>query len=622
MSTKWILLVTLSIFTLNDLSGQGYWQQRVNYVMDVSMNNTTHQYSGKQVLTYTNNSPDALTEIYYHLYYNAFQPNSAMDIRSRWIEDPDPRVSDRIVDLTENEQGFLHVKSLKIDGRKLLFTENETILEVKLDKPIPPGGKAILEMTFDGQVPIQIRRAGRTNPEGIDYSMSQWYPKLCEYDRYGWHPNPYIGREFYGVWGDFEVNITMDNSYTIGATGVLQNAGEIGKGFESAGQKVKKPVGTQLTWRWKAQNVHDFVWAADPDYVHETAQVPNGPMLHFFYQNDPAYAESWKQLKDKAVKAFEFLSKRFGQYPYPQYSVIQGGDGGMEYPMATLITGNRKAPSLVGVTVHEAVHSWYQGVLANNESLYSWMDEGFTSYASTEAMNFLYTGGGMPGDHSQAYSGYFEIVSEGKEEALDTHADHFVTNSAFGTASYNKGEVYLAQLEYIVGSDTFDKGMLRYFDTWKFKHPTDDDFIHVMELESGMVLDWYNEYFARTTKTIDYAITQVAGTKDKSGIVIERKGEMPMPVDVEITLTDGSRTMYHIPLDIMRGEKKNTGYNGEWKVMPDWKWVETGYTLVFDFPADRIASVMIDPEEKMADIDRINNTISLEGGLNFILDNR
>jgi hypothetical protein len=601
---------------------QGYWQQRANYVMDVKMDHTTHKYTGKQLLTYTNNSPEALTHVFYHLYFNAFQPGSAMDVRSRWIDDPDPRVGGRIAELAPNEQGYMRVKSLKYDGRVLTYSENETILEVALDKPIPPGGKAVFEMEFEGQVPLQIRRSGRTNAEGIDYSMSQWYPKLCEYDARGWHPNPYIGREFHGVWGDFEVNITIDKKYSMGATGILQNPEEIGKGYESPGMKMKKVDGPNLIWRWKAQNVHDFVWGADPDYVHETAQVPDGPILHFLYQNDPAYAENWKQLRDKTVKAFQFLSNRFGKYPYPQYSVIQGGDGGMEYPMATLITGNRKLPSLVGVTVHEAVHSWYQGILATNESLYSWMDEGFTSYASSECMDYLFTGGGMPGDHSNAYEGYLEIVRDGKEEALDTHADHFNTNRAFGVASYNKGEVYLAQLEYVIGRDAFDRGMLKYFDTWKFKHPTDEDFLRVMETESGMVLDWYNEYFVHTTKTIDYAVTQVVGGGGKTGIALTRKGEMPMPVEMELTLRDGNKVLYYVPLDLMRGEKPKGNYTGTREVLTDWKWVDVDYTVIVNYPIEQIASITIDPERKVADTDRSNQELQIQSGIDFMLDKR
>jgi aminopeptidase N len=250
------------------------------------------------------------------------------------------------------------------------------------------------------------------------------------------------------------------------------------------------------------------------------------------------------------------------------------------------------------------------------------MDEGFTSYASSECMDYLFTGGGIPGDHSNAYEGYLEIVRDGKEEALDTHADHFNTNRAFGVASYNKGEVYLAQLEYVIGRDAFDRGMLKYFDTWKFKHPTDEDFLRVMETESGMVLDWYNEYFVHTTKTIDYAVTQVVGGGGKTGIALTRKGEMPMPVEMELTLRDGNKVLYYVPLDLMRGEKPKGNYTGTREVLTDWKWVDVDYTVIVNYPIEQIASITIDPERKVADTDRSNQELQIQSGIDFMLDKR
>jgi hypothetical protein len=600
---------------------QASWQQRADYKIDIELNHTNHQFNGKETLVYTNNSPDQIDKVFYHLYFNAFQPGSAMDVRSLNIVDPDPRVGDRISNLKPDETGQIHVQSLKKDGKSLSFTESETILEVTLDKPIPPGGKATFEMTFAGQVPLQIRRSGRNSSEGIEYSMSQWYPKMCEYDTRGWHANPYIGREFYGIWGNFEVNITMDKNYIIGATGFLTNANEVGHGYAMSEEKVKQPSGDKLIWKFKAENVHDFVWAADPDYQHDKMQVPNGPMLHFFYQKNTDYAATWKDLQPLAVKAFEFLSKNFGQYPYAQYSIIQGGDGGMEYPMATLITGNRKLPSLTGVTVHEAAHSWYQGVIATNESLYCWMDEGFTSFATQETMDMLFKSG-MPSGHKSAYNGYFDIVREGKEEALDTHADHYETNYAYGTAAYNKGEVYLAQLEYVLGPTNFRAGLLDYFDQFKFRHPDDFDFIRVMEKRSGLELDWYNEYFVNTTKTIDYGIAMVRGVLKNTEVVIERKGSMPMPVELEVEYKDGTYETFLMSLDIMRGEKPADGYNGKWTIMPDWKWVEPVYTLTIKRPVSEIRSMTIDSSMLMADVERKNNSIVIEEAVQFIIDNR
>ena len=609
------------VATLHASAQQASWQQRVNYAIDVTFDHTNHHYAGKERLIYTNNSPDAMTKVFFHLYNNAFQPGSAMDVRSRTIVDPDGRVADRISQLTPEEIGYLHVTRIQQDGKVLSAFENETVLEVTLAKPIAPGGKASFELEFDGQTPLQIRRSGRNNSEGIDYSMSQWYPKMCEYDTRGWHANPYVGREFYGVWGDFEVIVTIDKKYVLAGTGVLQNAHEIGCGYAPENSKLKPQSGDKNTWHFKANNVHDFVWAADPDYAHDQLQVPDGPMLHFFYQKNADYASVWKEMQPLAVKAFTFLSKNYGKYPYSDYSIIQGGDGGMEYPMATLITGNRKLPSLTGVTVHEAAHSWYQGVLATNESLYCWMDEGFTSFATQETMDHLFRSG-MPSGHKNAYNGYFDIVREGKEEALDTHADHFMTNYAYGTAAYEKGQVYLAQLEYMLGPSAFREGLLAYFDAFKFRHPDPYDLIRVMEKRSGLELDWYNEYFVNSTKTIDYGIAMVNGTNNETDITLVRKGDMIMPVEVEVKYTNGSFETFVIALDIMRGEKPADGYTGKWTVLSDWKWVEPTYSLSIPAGISTIESIHLDAYDGMADVNHKNNLFVPAEAQTFFLENR
>jgi hypothetical protein len=390
-----------------------YWQQHVDYKMDIDMDVKTYQYKGKQTLIYTNNSPDILHKVFYHLYFNAFQPNSEMDVRSRTILDPDRRVKDRISKLKPNEIGYIKVNSLLQNGKAITYETVGTVLEVNLSEPIQPGASVTFVMDFDGQVPIQIRRSGRNNIDGVALSMSQWYPKLAEYDFQGWHADPYIAREFYGVWGDFDVKITIDKNYTIGGTGYLQNLNEIGHGYESKTTPNKSK--DKLTWHFIAPNVHDFTWAADPNYIHDKMQVPNGPMLHFFYKNDPKIKENWKKLQPKTVALMQYYSEHIGKYPYKQYSVIQGGDGGMEYAMCTLITGGRSLGSLIGVTAHEMAHTWFQFLLATNESKNEWMDEGFTSYISAIAMNKIMTRN-SPHPTERAYKSYIKMVLSGKEQ--------------------------------------------------------------------------------------------------------------------------------------------------------------------------------------------------------------
>ena len=583
------------------------WQQRAEYTMTVDFDDTKHQYSGKQTLVYYNNSGDNLTRTFYHLYPNAFQPGSIMDVRSLNIADPDPRVGDRISKLKPSEIGYLNVKNLKMNGKPCVFKVEGTILEVELPEKIGPLSKAVFECEFEGQVPVQVRRSGRNSKEGVDYSMAQWYPKMSEYDEQGWHPNPYVAREFYGIWGDFDVTINIDKKFTLGGTGILQNPSEIGKGYAEKAPSASEAKNGKLAWHFKAQNVHDFMFGADADYKHVTKKADDGTLMHFFYIPSEK-TESWEKLPDAMAKVFAFSAKHYGQYPYSDFSFVQGGDGGMEYAMSTLITGERNFQSLVGVSVHELMHSWYQGVLGSNESLYSWMDEGFTSFSSNYIMNDLKKQKMMPANMKPEddpmeddVAGYCRYSQSGKEEPLSTHSDHFNTNTAFSVGSYVKGATFLQQIKYIIGEDDFNKGLLTYYNTWKFRHPNANDVIRVFEKQSNLELDWFKEYFVYTTKTIDYAVQDVVGTTVK----LQKTGLMPMPLDVLVTYKDGSTELFYIPLDLMRGEKPAENGKQKRSILKDWTWVNPTY----EFQArGEVKSVVIDASMRMADVDRANNT--------------
>lgn len=601
-----LLLISLTVFA----SAQDFrWQQRVEYAMNIKLDVRTHRVTGMQKLVYQNNSPDTLNKVYYHLYFNAFQPGSMMDVRSRNLIDPDPRVKDRISKLSDAEIGFQHINSLKQDGKPVNYTINGTILEVKLVKPILPNTKTVLEMEFESQVPIQIRRSGRDNKEGIAYSMTQWYPKLAEYDFRGWHAYPYVAREFHGVWGDFDVTITLDPSFIIAGTGKLINADKVGYGYEKTGTTVKRPQG-DLSWHFQAKNVIDFAWTADPDYVHDKIQVPDGPELHFFYQNSDKTTENWKKLQDYAVRHFQFMNKTFGKYPYDSYSIIQGGDGGMEYPMCTLITGERAFGSLVGVTAHEAAHSWYQAVLASNESLYPWLDEGYADFSSQESMAALFNTP-LADAHTGSYESYFTLVRRGLQEPLSQHGDHYNTNAAYGTAAYSMGTVFLQQLKYVIGEQAFYRGMRQYYNTWKMKHPEPNDFLRVMEKVSGLELKWYMSYWINTTKKIDYGIRNIIAQNGTTMVSLERVGDFPMPIDLVVTYKDGSRRMFYIPSNEMLGKKPLEDQSINRKDLDPWPWVNPTYVAQIDSPLSDIVSVEIDPSLRMADIERKNNRISL-----------
>ena len=596
-----------------------YWQQHVDYKMEVSMDVKTYRYTGKQELLYTNNSPDTLHRVFYHLYNNAFQPGSEMDARIKSIADPDRRMvksfksgektinESRISTLKPDEIGYLKISNLKQDGADAANTVAGTVLEVTLARPLLPGKSTKLTLDFEGQVPVQIRRSGRNNAEGIALSMTQWYPKMAEYDFEGWHATPYIAREFHGVWGDFDVKITIDKDYVLGGTGYLQNKNEIGKGYEDAGVEVKYPKKQKtLTWHFVAPMVHDFTWAADPDYAHDKLIGPNNTELHFLYKDTAENKEGWKKLQPKTVEILEFFNRIVGPYPYKQYSVIQGGDGGMEYAMCTLITGHNYE-GLVGVTAHEFGHSWFQHVLASNESKHGWMDEGFTTYIEALAIEAL-----MPpaeGDEERpnpfvdSYASYFY----GKEQPLTTHADRFDQNALYGIASYSKGCVFLAQLGYVIGQDKLAETIKRFYADYKFTHPTPNDIKRTAERVTGAHLDWYLTDFVQTTNTIDYKIKEVKEEGGKTKVILERIGRMPMPIDIIVAYDDNSQESFYIPLEMMRYEKGNPYPKLKRTVLPDWDWGHKTYEFTINRPKPSIKVMAIDPTELMADVNKDDN---------------
>jgi hypothetical protein len=598
----------VALFLFSSAASQDLrWQQRVSYTMNVSLNTSNHRLTGEQRIVYSNNSPDTLRKVYFHLYFNAFQPGSMMDVRSRNVKDPDKRIGSRIAELKKDEIGYQKVKRLTQDGKEVRMKENGTILEVELASALLPNSSTQFDLQFEAQVPIQIRRSGRDNAEGISYSMTQWYPKLAEYDHMGWHAYQYVAREFHSVWGDFDVSITIDPKFTVAGTGVLQNPDQIGHGYEKPGARVPK-AGNTLTWRFVAKNVIDFAWAADPEYVHEQAVVPGGPTLHFFYQNEPSTVKTWKAMVPIAVDVFEFLNKTFGAYPFETYSIIQGGDGGMEYPMCTLILGTGKLDGVASTMAHEVAHSWFQMALATNEALYAWMDEGFTDFAGDEALAFITQ---TPNDHASNYQNYFTMVGNGMLETPSQHADHFATNKGYRTGSYTTGAVFLHQLKYIIGTKAFYTGMRRYYDTWKFRHPEPYDFIRVMEKVSDMQLGWYLRYFTQTTRTIDYGIQAARDTGKGLSISLHQFGMFPMPIDLVVTYRDGRKELVYIPTNETLGSKAAEDPLIKRRELAPWAWVDPDYTFTLDVnPAD-VLTVEIDPSLRMADVNRKNNKITV-----------
>ena len=607
------------------------WQQRIDYKINATLDVATNIVKGTEDIVYTNNSTDTLRKVYFHLYWNAFQPNSSMDVRSRElgkntmtsrrgdvIKDWDARVTDRIQKLTPTEIGYQRVSQILIGGKQQKLIEHETILEVQLTNPIAPKTSAKLSLVFEAQVPKQIRRSGRDNAEGVRYSMSQWYPKMVEYDYQGWSTNAYIAREFYGVWGNFDVSLQLDKNYTVAATGVLQNPNAVAN---TQGLK---------TWNFKGNNIHDFVWAADDHFKHLSKEVRKGLTIHVYYKEKDAKSDSaWANVLYAAEKVLPYIEKNFGAYPYPQYSFIQGGDGGMEYAMATLIKG----PSL-GTVFHEWMHNWYQQILGSNESLFAWMDEGFATFSESKVSRWYDANAAaqspfiserakaqvlasvekakldLPLTQAGSYAGYMALAKSGLEEPASTHADHFNTNYAYSNAAYSKGATLLGVLGYVIGDSVRDAVLLNYYNTWKFKHPNANDFFRVAEKTSGIQLQWLKEYWVNSTKTIDYGLNDIQAGNNTAIISIQRLGKLPMPIEVLITYKDGTTELHYMPLDLMLGAKgAESSVNRI--VHKDWQWVAPTYTFETSKPLSALKSIEIDPSYRMPDLNRSNNKLEI-----------
>ena len=616
---KSILAICGLALALSAQAQDNHWQQQADYQMNVTMNVKNFQYKGVQKVTYINNSPDTLTTVFFHLYFNAFQPNSEMDANLQTLPDPDGRMAtnigtpqrpiyeSRIAKLNPDEIGYLRVKKLTQDGVPATISHESTILKVTLPTPILPHSRTVLGLDFEGQVPVMIRRAGRNSPDGVALSMAQWYPKMVAYDHKGWHTTEYLGREFYGVWGNFDVKITLDKTYLVGASGVLQNPNEIGFGYEDKGVKVPTTKAATKTWHFIAERVHDFTWAADPQYVHDKHQLADGKTIHFIYKK---YKDTWKQIQEPMLKVFDYYNQLIGKYPWPQYSFIQGGDGGMEYAMCTLMVGGEKYERLVGTAAHELAHAWFQHLLATDEAAYPWMDEGFTSYIEYLAEHQILKTKKTANPFDSAYKGYFGLVKSGFQEPTITHSDRFATNYAYSVTAYYKGLLFLTQLDYLMGNEALQKTLKRYYNEYAFKNPTPNDFIRIAEKVSGMQLQWFLNEFMETDHTADYAISKVEGKGNKTEVTLKRVGRLPLSIDLWVTDKAGNIRYVYVPLRMTYAEKPNTYPAYPRTVLPAWGWGNPTYTFTLDMPLEDIKSITLDPENKSVDTDKENNSFS------------
>lgn len=612
---KLLFNIFILVFGCSFAQQNAYYQQYAKYKMDIDVDAAHFSYHGKQEIQYTNNSPDELSVVYFHLYWNAFRKGSMMDQRvQNQGKNADGRLAingvSRLADIPDQEEGSQVVHWIKQNGKEVKFEVQETILKVYLNEKIKPNSTTTFTMDWDSVVPKQIRRSGRNNREGVDMTMTQWYPKIAEYDYDGWATFDYVGREFHAPFADFDVNIKIDPGYVIGAGGILENPNEV-KGY-TENPNIKTDSNNKATWHFTAKNILDFAWAADKDYYVESFVVPDGPKVFFVYQKSDK-TKYWAEAQPYITKYYQLMNATFGRYVYPTYSFIQGGDGGMEYGMCTMILGEaRTLEGLLGLMIHEGSHSWYQQMFATNESVRPWMDEGFTSYAEDYVMNVLFP----PKDKTAnpfvgAIKGYANFTKSGKEEPAVWLADHHDNGTAYSVASYTKGELFLVELGYIVGEENLSKILKKYYQDWHLKHPTERDLMHIAQLASGMDLKWFYHYWINTTKTIDYAIKDVKYDAESTTITLANNSDIPMPIDFSVLTKDQKTMTFHIPLNMMR-TPKTKDFFGDFTTLNYWNWTAKEYTFTIPYKKEDLMVLGIDFSQRLADVNPENNFLQVK----------
>jgi hypothetical protein len=507
----YLIVVIISIHF--GATAQNYWQQEVQYNIQVALNDKKHSLKGDLSVEYTNHSPDTLTYIWFHLWPNAYKNNSTALAKQLAADTGFTKPE------TAKDPGFIDSLSFTLNGQKLQ-TEKDTghidMIKLVLPKPLLPGNKVSIVTPFYVQLPSYYSRSGY---KGQQYMVCQWYPKPAVYDRHGWHVFPYLDQgEFYSEYGRFKVNITVPAEYVVGATGILNTKSELEKyqkigavnntGKKEVTYKTDAP-GKTKTLQYTGDRIHDFAWFASRDFIirYDTLRLNGDTTVQVFSYGQPNGNKQWKNSTGYIKDAVKHYSKWIGQYPYPVVQAVEGpknvSSGGMEYPMITLITSpNAGEEELDAVITHEVGHNWFYGILGSNERDHPWMDEGFNTYfqfryeAEKYRSNSIFAGAlpkeikKLPADEFLARI-YFELNSLPAKQPIKTSSTGFSNKEEYAIVAYLKTAVWLYVLENALGKDVLDQALQAYYKEWQFRHPYPEDFKQVLERVSGKNLDQY-----------------------------------------------------------------------------------------------------------------------------------
>ena len=625
------LIVSYSVCLFSTLYADpidGYWQQKVDYNMEITLVDTSQQLTGFTTIKYTNNSPDSLDRIYMHLYPNAFQlesvkyreyiGNAGRESRAKYFKDRLDGFTSKIdvhdfsVALPKEGASWIH-KIQILDEYKI----DDTILEAKLLKKIAPGQTVRVDLNWTHHVGEMVERGGYYEGQ---YNMAQWYPKMVVYDEDGWNADVFHAEgEFYGEFGNFQVKFDLPKAFIIAASGVVTDGDP---GWESVtvdtsfdfdvwvdiydSTYVKPDSSERRTVTFLAENVHDFAWVASKDFLYEGGKH-NDIDVHVLY--DKGRGDKWtKDVLARSIRAISWLEEKFGKYPYPQVTTTDRiKSGGMEYPM--LVMNGRESEGLI---VHEYGHIYFYGILANNEVDEAWLDEGFTTTQTTHYMmnRYGHHGFDLSLDEDRAefpkkywpigndlHSDQWRVISfmrSGHDENISRASYLYNNGYAYSRNAYSKPALMLTELKYILGDSLYYGAMQHYYDKWKLKHVNEQRFVNAIEEYTGEELDWFFDAWLHTTHHLDYGIKSFKKSPNGDGtwsvsLGIESIGSRFIPLLIETTFGDGTT-------------------DRRWWKNHLWRYEDT-----FTYSVDKKpVSVTIDPDVQTVDLDFRNNTTNME----------
>jgi hypothetical protein len=586
--------------------GPRYWQQRADYVLRGTLDTAAKSLKGEETIHYVNNSPDTLHFVWLQVEQNAFKEGSL----NSYVFPATSRFGARNF---EGGDVIDHLDQTSGKTKKALTSRVEgTMMKVDLASPLAPGASTTLSIGWHFDIPEH--GADRMGRDGALYELAQWYPRMAVYDDLrGWNTEPYLGQgEFYLEYGDFDMYVTVPAGYIVAGTGTLANPTEVLTSTQiarlkqastsatpvniitqdelSSGAARKTKSGT-LTWHFKANKVRDAVWAASPDYMWDASSW-NGHMANAYYR--PTAIATWKDAADMSRMSIQEYSERWFQYPWPQITAVEGPISGMEYPMVAMENKSADKYDLYNVVTHEIGHMWFPMIVGSNERMHMWQDEGFNTFINyfSEARRFP-----EKGTQTARAQNDMELVEQymggGGDRPLEINPDR-IDPRLLGENAYVKTAVGLQLLrEEILGHDAFDEAFRTYTARWAFKHPSPDDFFHTMEDVSGRRLDWFfREWFIENPvfdQAVDTVATQARGDTTVVAVVYGNHARGVLPIHARFTFSDGSTQNYDYPAEV-------------------WSTNSAQYLRQYEFTGKRITSIELDPDKRLPDIDRTNNS--------------